>query len=119
MIEIDEMIADAKAEEETREDFKNKLRDGLKDALEPKSNTKVTIDLSEYVTLKQKDMDLDRLLSTIIDALELIRGYSNDYLRLSSEGENAIVNAFKVLYPTAYDNVLAMELSRKEENEGE
>lgn len=118
MIEIEEMIADAKAEEEVKKDneFKQQLKEGLKDVLVPKDNNKVTIDLSEYVTLKNKEMDLDRLIGVIIDGLEL--SYNNDYLRLSNEGETSIVAAFKTLYSTAYDNVLAMELSHvKEEGE--
>jgi len=120
------MIADAKAEEEVareqakaakeekaREDFRNVLRKGLNEALSNKNDSNVTVSLKEYVILKQKEQDLDRIMSVIVDNLEL--SYNNEYLRISS-GEN-IIDAFRVLYPTAYDTIFEAELKRAE-NEG-
>ncbi|MBO6304841.1 MAG: hypothetical protein J6M62_07195 [Selenomonadaceae bacterium] len=125
-MDIEEMIAEAKAEEEVareqakaakeekaREDFRNALRKGLNEDLSNKDDSKVTVSLKEYVILKQKEQDLDRIMSAIIDDLGL--SYNNEYLRISS-GDN-IVDAFRVLYPTAYDTIFEAELERAE-NEG-
>lgn len=126
-MDIEEMIVDAKAEEEVareqeraareekaREDFRDTLREQLKEALIPKSDNKVTISLSEYVILKQKEADLDRILNAIVDGLGL--SYSKEYLSLK-ESEN-VVDAIRVLYPDVYDALLAAELERAE-HEGE
>ena len=126
-MDIEELIADAKAEEEVareqeraakeekaREDFRDTLREQLKEALIPKSDNKVTISLSEYVILKQKEADLDRILNAIVDGLGL--SYSKEYLSLK-ESEN-VVDAIRVLYPDVYDHLLAAELEHAE-HEGE
>ena len=123
-VDIEEMIADAKAEEEVareqakaakeekaREDFRNTLRKGLNEALSSKVDSKVTISLKEYVILKQKEQDLERIMSAIVDDLGL--NYNNEYLRLKDSGNNTIA-AFRVLYPTAYDTVFEAELERAE-----
>jgi hypothetical protein len=125
--DIEEMIVDAKAEEEVareqeraareekaREDFRDTLRERLKEALIPKDESKVTISLSEYVILKQKEADLDRILNAIVDGLGL--SYSKEYLSLK-ESEN-VVDAIRVLYPDVYDHLLAAELEHAE-HEGE
>lgn len=125
--DIEEMIVDAKAEEEVareqeraareekaREDFRDTLRERLKEALIPKDESKVTISLSEYVILKQKETDLDRILNAIVDGLGL--SYSKEYLSLK-ESEN-VVDAFRGLYSDVYDHLLAAELDRAE-REGE
>ena len=125
--DIEEMIVDAKAEEEVareqeraakeekaREDFRDTLRERLKEAFIPKDESKVTISLSEYVILKQKETDLDRILNAIVDGLGL--SYSKEYLSLK-ESEN-VVDAFRVLYPDVYDHLLAAELEHAE-HEGE
>ena len=127
MKNIDELIADAQAEEEVareqeraakeekaREDFRDTLREQLKEALIPKSDNKVTISLSEYVILKQKEADLDRILNVIVDGLGL--SYSKEYLSL--KGSENVVDAIRVLYPDVYDALLAAELERAE-HEGE
>ena len=126
-VDIEEMIADARAEEEVaaeqeraakeekaREDFRDTLREQLKEALIPKDDNKVTINLSEYLILKQKEADLDRILNAIVDGLGL--NYSKDDLRLG-ESDN-VVSAIRVLYPDVYDALLAAELENAE-HEGE
>lgn len=126
-MDIEELIADARAEEEVaaeqkraakeekaREDFRDTLREQLKEALLPKNENKITINLSEYVILKQKEADLDRILNAIVDGLGL--SYSKEYLSLK-ESEN-VVDAIRVLYPDVYDALLAAELERAE-HEGE
>jgi hypothetical protein len=126
-MDIEELIADARAEEEVaaeqeraakeekaREDFRDTLREQLKEALIPKDDNKVTISVSEYVILKQKEADLDRILNAIVDGLGL--NYSKDDLRLG-ESDN-VVSAIRVLYPDVYDALLAAELEHLEQQEG-
>lgn len=119
MKDINEMIKDAQAEEEQAKNtkFGKALREQLKDVLKEGRDSKVSITLDEYLLLKAKEMDLDRLLSTIIDALTL--SYNSEYLVIrESEG---IVNAIKVLYPEVYDKVYEAEIDKytKENKEGE
>lgn len=122
-VDIEEMIADAKAEEEVareqakaakeekaREDFRDTLREQLKEAIIPKNESKVTINLSEYVILKQKEADLDRILNAIVDGLGL--SYSKEYLSLKESDK--VVDAIRVLYPDVYDHLLAAELEHAE-----
>lgn len=117
-MDIEELIADARAEEEVaaeqeraareekaREDFRDTLREQLKEALIPKDESKVTISLAEYTTLKFKEMDLDRILNAIVDDFKL--NYSKEYLRLDGD---RIENTFRSLYPDMYDAILAAEL---------
>ena len=123
MKNIDELIADAQAEEEVareqekaakeekeREEFRNTLRKGLNEALSSKVDNKVTISLKEYVILKQKETDLDRILNALVDDLEL--NYGKDALRV--RGGERITEAIRVLYPEAYDTLLAAEIDRAE-----
>ena len=113
MLEIEEVIADAKAEEEAKKeaDFKTKFKEGLQDAFK-QEEPKVSITVKEYVLLKQKEQDLERLVNIIIDDVEL--NYNNE-LRLKSYDN--IIDAFKVLYPEAYAHVVAVELERVKEGE--
>lgn len=121
--DIEELIADAKAEEEVareqakaektntfREDLKAHLVDALGDSIREKRENKITIDLYEYILLKQKATDLDRILNAIVDELEL--NYSKDYLRIKN-GER-IADTIRVLYPDVYDHLLAVELEQAE-----
>lgn len=116
-LNIDEMIADAKVEEQvekeqakaTEENEKEDFKEALKAALMPKSDSKVTIPLSEYVILLQKEADLGRLLDAIVHSLDL--GYNDEYLILN-KSEN-VVDAIRVLYPDVYDHLL-LERAEKE-----
>ena len=125
-MDIEEMIADAKAEEEVKReqaaakeekaksDFRETLREQLKEAFKPKDENKVTISLEEYVILRNKAIDLDRILNTIIGDLTL--SYSKEYLRV--DDKEKVADIIKVLYPEVYDHLLACELERAE-REGE
>lgn len=115
MKEIEEMIADAKAEEEVRKDneFRTQLKNGLKDALDV--SPRVEIPLAEYVALKQQETDLNRLLHAILDNLEL--NYSGDALRLKDY--DTLANIFKCLYNEAYLHIMAAELEQREKQGGE
>jgi hypothetical protein len=122
-VDIEEIIADARAEEEVAREqaaakektFKDELREKLKETFRPREEERVTITLSEYVVLTNKAMDLDRILNAIVDRLTL--SYNNEYLVLGDRDK--VVDAFRVLYPEAYDALLAAELEHAEKNEGE
>ena len=117
-VDIEEIIADARAEEEVaremaKSNFRDELRGKLKEAFTPREEESVRIELREYVTLVNKAMDLDRILNAIVDNLTL--SYNKEYLRL--DDESMVVDAFRVLYPEAYDALLAAELDRLERQE--
>jgi hypothetical protein len=125
MKNIDEVIADAMAEEEVRneiekqaeEDFKNDAREVLKDHFKEVIDSRVnnvTIPLSEYLALKFKEMDLGRLIGSIYGNLELT--YSKEGLRLD-ESER-VVDTFRVLYPNMYEDMFK-ELLASEVKEDE
>ena len=111
--EIDEAIADAMAEEEVareqaKEDssFRDELRAQLKDAFSESIKTnkenKVIISLDEYLILKFKERDLEKLVSTILAEFRL--SYNQEYLRIN-DGDN-VADVIKVLYPEVYDDIL-------------
>lgn len=111
--EIDEAIADAMAEEEVareqaKEDssFRDELRAQLKDAFSESIKTnkenKVIISLDEYLILKFKERDLEKVVSTILAELRL--SYNQEYLRIN-DGDN-VADVIKVLYPEVYDDIL-------------
>ena len=126
-MEIDEMIADAKAEEqvtqnaakaEDREkDFRDTLRNRLKEALTPKDDEKVTIRLDEYTVLTHKAMDLDRLLNAIVSCMEL--NYNKSGLRVYYD--NRIIETFRALYPEVYESIYELELEKdkREQEKGD
>lgn len=90
-------------EEDMIEDkFGNELRKGLEEALNIKKEQQVSIPVSEYVILKQKERDLELLVMAIMDDLEL--NYDKEDLRIS--GGNNTVRAFKTLYNTCYKSIL-------------
>ena len=124
-MEIDEMIADAKAEEkvkaeqekDTNNDFRDTLRNRLKEALTPKDDEKVTIRLDEYTVLTHKAMDLDRLLKAIVDCMEL--NYNKTGLRVYYD--NRIIETFRALYPEVYESIYELELEKdkREQEKGD
>lgn len=115
-VDIEEIIADARAEEEVAREqaaakeksFKDELREKLKETFRPREEERVTITLSEYVILTNKAMDLDRVLNAIVDNLKL--SYNKEFLSLRNDDK--VVDAFRVLYPEAYGALLAAELER-------
>lgn len=124
-VDIEELIADAKAEEEVRKEqpcknfsFKEELESNLKEAfsdIKARRESKVTIDLNEYLTLKFKERDLERILATILDKLTL--NYTKDSLKISDQWDD-ISNIIKALYPEVYENIL-LELQEEAERKGE
>lgn len=121
-VDIEEIIADARAEEEVAremaaKDFRTELKEKLKEAFKPKDEEKVTITLDEYVVLVNKSMDLDRVLNTIVGCLR-VSSYNKE--RLILHDEHKVVDAFSVLYPEVYNEIYSKMLADyKDEAEGE
>ncbi len=99
---IEELIADAKAEEEVNKTAQDDLTEAFmrkfaadlnKGAEEKTKGGSVTIPLAEYVDLKQTELDYGRLFSAIIDSFGL--SYRHDHLIISKE--DSILQTFKVL----------------------
>lgn len=124
-VDIEELIADAKAEEEVRKEqpckdfsFRDELESHLKEAfsdIKALRENKVTIDLNEYLILKFKERDLERIVATILD--KLILNYTKDGLNLYDQW-NDISNIIKTLYPEVYENIL-FDLQEEAERKGE
>jgi hypothetical protein len=99
---IEELIADAKAEEEVRreqvhDDLTNALMRSFTANLNKDAESKgasVTVSLAEYVQLKQMELDYARLFSAIIESFGL--SYRHDHLIISKE--DSILQTFKVLH---------------------
>ena len=115
MKDIEEMIADAKAEEEVageqaiensenkfKEELKACLIDSFKDNAKFSKENSVTLSLNEYLILRFKERDLETITSAIISNLEL--GYDGESLRLNNKSD--VVDVMKVLYPDMYDAIL-------------
>lgn len=122
MENIDELIADARAEEEVakeqaiknsenkfREELKTCLIDAFKDNAKFSKDNSVTLSLNEYLILRFKERDLETITSAIISNLAL--GYDGESLRLNIK--NDVVDVMKVLYPDMYEAILE-DLQQKE-----
>ena len=117
---IEEMIADAKAEEEVKaaqeksenNDFREALKERVKATFTNRESATATIPLHEYTTLTSRSLDLDRILSAIISGLKM--GYSGGYLRLD---DDLVLNTFRALYPDIYAGLF--EKIQAETKEGE
>lgn len=125
-VDIEELIADAKAEEEVRKEqqpckdfsFRDELESHLKEAfsdIKTRRESKVTIDLNEYLILKFKERDLERIVATILD--KLILNYTKDGLKLYDQWDD-ISNIIKTLYPEVYEDIL-YTLQEEAERKGE
>lgn len=104
---IDEMIADAQAEEEAKKELTN-----MKAVIErPKRKTEeVTISLHEYLILRQKEVDMDRLFDAVIQSLEL--SYNNSYLYIKNDEK--IMDTIKILFAPVYDALYEQKKAMKE-----
>ena len=101
---IEELIADAKAEEEVRreqaqDDLTNALMKSFtanlnKGAEEKTKGGAVTIPLAEYVELKQMELDYDRIFYAIMESFGL--SYRHDHLIISQD--DIILQTFKVVH---------------------
>ena len=120
-VNIEELIADARAEEEVSrkqaETFKEEIARKLKEKRpEKKAESMVAIPLSEYVGLVQKSVDFDRIL----DALENSFEYSTIYAELVlKDRKSDIANAYKTLFPGEYNAIYYDEKRKAEKREAE
>ena len=118
-VNIEELISDARAEEEVArkqaETFKEEIARKLKEKRpEKKAESMVAIPLSEYVGLVQKSVDFDRILDAFKNSFEYSEIYSELVLR---DRKSDIANAYKVLFPVEYKAIYEEE-KRKAEKEG-
>lgn len=95
---IDEVIADAKAQESVE---RENIMDRVNKAFEQKRSDTVTISLEEYLVLRQKAIDFDRILQAITDSLEL--GYHKDELRITGD---ELVETFRALFGQLYTEIM-------------
>lgn len=112
-VDIEELIANAKAEEEVRKEqpckdfsFREELESHLKEAfsdIKARRESKVTIDLNEYLILKFKERDLERIVATILDKLTLNHTKNGLWIY---DNEDDISDIIKALYPEVYQNIL-------------
>lgn len=109
---IDEVIADAMAEEEVAKDFRNNLKNEVAQAFgAQKTEQTVTISLEEYLYFNAKNMDFDRVMNAIVKDAAL----SYDKERLIVSDRENIFNTIKVLFPDIYDNLFKRLLKEDEE----
>ena len=115
MENIDEIIADAMAEEEVKreqektkakkkaaDNFKKELKESLVNMvaeLAPQAEQTVKISLSEYIGLVYTLRDLELLKAVLFNNMTL--SYSKEYAKLTNDEE--IINVLKLLYPTEYN----------------
>ena len=114
MQDINEMIKSVKAEEE--QERNTNWGETLRQLKEGR-DSKVTITLDEYLVLKAKEMDLDRIMRSIVGALTL--SYNSEFLSIRESG--GIVDAFRVLFPEAYEKIYEEQIDKytQENKEGE
>ncbi len=110
MDEINEMIADAIAEEEVAKANGYSIPKTKKDD----TTTKVTVDLEEYVLLRRIKEEHLKLLTIIEDSLELSK-YDKS---LSLRNYEDVVSFFRFNYPDAYYS-REEELKKLQDNEDE
>ena len=96
---IDEVIANAKAEEEANMTL---LTAEKADSMETWQNEKAPIPISSLLVLSQANKDFNRLLDIIVASLEL--SYNGKDLAIRDAG--AIVEAMKALYPHLCQDIL-------------
>lgn len=117
MENIDEIIADAMAEEEVAKEqekarakkkaadnFKKELRESLINMvaeLAPQAEQQVKIDLSEYIGLIYSLRDLELIKGILFNNVAL--SYNKEYLVINNDED--ITNLLKVLFPTDYNEV--------------
>ena len=97
-INIDEVIAEAMAEEAVKKDMADSKPNIFK------TETKVTIDLNEYVTLKILEKDFSSILSIICEGLDL--NYNKDGLIYDGD-RSTLANAINIIYPDIYSSIFA------------
>ena len=92
---IEEMIAEAKAEENA--------------SVEKKDNREISIPLAEYVYLKQKEIDFDRLLEAILGNARLNYDKSGVMIEDNENIFSVIKTLFRDVYVIIYNDLLEKE----------
>ena len=107
MNNIDEMIADAKAEEEIALEMKKTK----KPSFQPVAKNTATIDLEDYVMLRQIEASHRRLVNLILENSDL--AYNEKSLSLRG---NDVLEFVRMVYPASYEQRLK-ELQENKEDE--
>lgn len=94
---IDELIADAKAEETVVENTNKNFNQGS-----------MSLDINDLVAQRCKMVDYERIIGAVIANASLNWNKKG----MTTDGDE-IMNTFKVLFPDVYDNLLA-DLKAKE-----
>ena len=102
---IDEMIADAQAEEEAKKELAS-----MKFERPKRKTEEVTISLHEYLILRQKEVDMDRLFDAVIQSLEL--SYNSSYLYIKNDEK--IMDTIRILFAPVYDALFEQKKAKKE-----
>jgi hypothetical protein len=89
-MEIDEMIADARAEEETKKELKQNI------GFERKNNT-VTIDIEEYMFLRDRYDKYNKFMDVFSNGLML--DANKEALELDARD---LITLFRIIYPAEY-----------------
>ena len=105
---IDEVIADAKAEEEANMTL---LTAEKADSMETWQNGEVSMPIYKVLEMAQANKDFNRLLDVIIASLDL----SYNGKSLAIRDASAIVEAMVVLYPHLCQDILDDLQEREEE----
>lgn len=109
--DIEEIIAEARAEEAALAAIKES-QDKAPKIVAKENKTVVTIPLEEYVRLRQKELDLGRMIEAVMNNVN--PSYSqNDITLLGSD----ILDVFKVLYRESYLQLKAAILANAPQKE--
>lgn len=113
-VNIEELIADARAEEEAARSLKDDIRAELRSKSEAEETVKITV--KEYVSLVMQAADLKRFLYEIANDLEL--SYNKEHLTING---SKTLKCLEILYPDICKDVfeLLTEEEKQEETEGE
>ena len=107
MITIDEMIADAEAEEKAKiETIKEANIPEVQESIVKQPT--VTISIEEYVDLRNTARDHARIVNIIIEEIaieEIAIAEKANANNLTINNSQNILNAFKTLYPETYRNI--------------
>lgn len=116
---IEELIADAKAEEEVRreqakEELTNTLTKSFTDAFKAKMGATVNVDVTEYVYLKQIEADYNRIMG----AIERSFGPNYDNTKARIDDGDIILDVYKALYPAEFEEIQERIVKHVAENDG-
>lgn len=114
MENIEDVIEITRKEERAEKDrkFREELKSRLAETVAKKAKPMVEIPLDEYIELKQKDADFQRLFFAIMDGMRL--NYNQEEL-CYYESTGTITNVFVALFPEIAKDLLE-KLKEEAEN---